>query len=231
MDFRARVSSFLGCVCASTALCVSAAEPPPQPSATDAAPPLSLPAQAPEAKIWEEGVGEGFRAGTQTIGLTAGASYGLLIFGSEERHHLALGNISYGRMLGDVKGKDHWYRGNWEVRGELSGGAQFHPRTRAVFGLTAHIRYHFATGKRWVPFVDAGAGMAATDIGEPDLGGWFQFRLSGGAGINWFIKDNLAISFEGRYMHFSSKTVFGDINEPNLGLNTAVGLLGVNWFF
>jgi hypothetical protein len=78
-------------------------------------------------------------------------------------------------MWGGVKGKDHWYRGNWEVRGELFGGAQFSPENDWLVGLTPHLRYNFATGTRWIPFIDAGSGVMATSIGLPDLSGTLQF--------------------------------------------------------
>jgi lipid A 3-O-deacylase len=206
---------------------VCTAEPLSQPSSANSEPQPQLILQLPETSIWQHGVGEGFRAKTQTIGLGVGGSYGLLILGSKERHELALISISYGYMLGGVQGTTHWYRGNWEVRAELFSGAQFYPDTGWVLGLTPHLRYNFATGTRWIPFIDIGAGATATDIRGPDLGGPFEFNLQGGAGLSWFVKDNMTISLEGRYMHFSSAHIY----EPNLGLNTAMGFLGVNWFF
>ena len=155
------------------------------------------------------------------MGLSVGASYGVLILGSRERHELASCGISYGHMLGGVKGTNHWYRGNWEFRAELFGGAQFRPDTRWVLGLTPHLRYSFATGTRWIPFVDIGAGVGMTSIREPDLGGPFQFNLQGGTGIDWFVKDNLAVSLEARYLHISSAHIY----NPNLGVNTVIGLV------
>ena len=128
----------------------------------------------PESKqrdIWQNGIGEGFRSTTQSIGVSSGATYGLAAFGGREAHHLALISLSYGHMLGHVCGEGHWYRGNWELRGEIFTGAQFSPDTEWLVGLTPHLRYHFATGTRWIPFVDGGAGVTATGIGPPDLSG------------------------------------------------------------
>ena len=116
--------------------------------------------------IWCSGVGEGFRAGTQVLDLTAGVAYGVLMFGGEERHHLSLISVSYGQMIGDVKGTDKWYRGNWELRVELFGGTQINSETCALFGVTPHLRYNFATGTRFVPYVDIGAGVILTGIHE-----------------------------------------------------------------
>ena len=127
--------------------------------------------------IWITGVGEGFRSRTQTLGVNAGIGYGVLIFGGGERHHLSLLSVSYGRMIGSVKGADSWYRGNLELRAEILGGVQFNSETSWLIGLTPHVRYHFATGTPWVPYVDFGVGITSTGIRAPDLGGSFEFNL------------------------------------------------------
>ena len=54
--------------------------------------------------IFLSGVGEGFRTGTKVVGLSLGVTKGLEILGSEVRHDLALVSVSYGRMIGKVKG-------------------------------------------------------------------------------------------------------------------------------
>ncbi len=177
--------------------------------------------------IWEHGVGEGFRSKTQSFTVSAGATYGLDAFGSRQHHHLAMGSLTYGHMLGPVLGEGHWYRGNPEFRLELFSGAQCNPDTRWFVGLTPHLRYNFATGTRWLPFVDGGAGVTATSIGPPDLSGTFEFNLQAGTGILCFLKDNVALSLESRYVHWSC----AGIHKPNLGLNGVTGLLGLTYFF
>ncbi len=177
--------------------------------------------------IWEKRVGEGFRADTQSIGLSAGATYGFAAFGSREAHDLALVSLTYGHMLGHVWGEDHRYRGNMEFRLELFTGAQFSPRSEWLVGLTPHLRYNFATGTRWIPFLDGGAGVTATGIGPPDLSGTFEFNLQAGGGVQWFLKENVALSLEARYVHWSC----AGISKPNLGLNGVTGMLGLTFFF
>jgi len=177
--------------------------------------------------IWENGVGEGFRSKTQSLTVSAGATYGFASFGSREQHHLAMSSLTYGHMLGHVVGEGHWWHGNPEFRLELFSGAQFDPDTRWFVGLTPHLRYNFATATRWVPFVDAGAGVTATSIGPPDLSGTFEFNLQAGTGIMWFLRDNLALSVEARYVHWSC----AGLHKPNQGLNGVTGLLGITYFF
>lgn len=180
-----------------------------------------------QSSIWENGVGDGFRPTTQSLSLSARATGGVEIFGSRQAHDLALISLAYGHMLGPVRGEDRWYRGNAEFHLELFTGSQFSPNNEWLVGLTPHLRYHFATGTRWVPFVDAGMGVTATGIGPPDLSGTFEFNLQAGGGVQWFIMDNIALTLETHYVHLSC----AGINKPNLGLNGFAGMLGVSVFF
>jgi hypothetical protein len=177
--------------------------------------------------IWENGVGNGFRSTAQSLEVDFGATYGVKAFGSRQAHDLALASLSYGHMLGPVLGEGHWYQGNPELRLEAFTGAQFNPNSQWLVGLTPHLRYNFMTGTRYVPFFDAGAGVTATGIGAPDLSGTFEFNLQPGTGIEWFIRDNVALSVEARYVHWSC----AGMNHPNLGLNGVTGMLGLAYFF
>jgi hypothetical protein len=202
------------------------AEEHPDVMSTNSAPQLSLSSES-ATRIWEKGVGEGFQPDAQSITVSAGANYGIAMLGGKEAHHLAIASITYDHMLGHVVGEGHWYRGNPEFRLELFGGVEFSPSTEWFVGLTPHLRYNFATGSRWIPFVDLGAGVSATSIGPPDLSGTFEFNLQPGIGTLWFVKDTMALSFEARYLHMSC----AGIHKPNLGLNGVAGLLGIKIFF
>ena len=161
------------------------------------------------------------------MSVALGAGDGVQIFGGRQSHDLALISLSYGKMISPVVGEGHWYRGNWELRGELFSGAQFSPSAESLVGLTPHLRYNFATGSRWIPYADIGAGVSATSIGPPDLSGTFEFNLQAATGVQWFIRDNFALGLEARYLHMSC----AGIHPPNLGLNTVNGMLSVTWFF
>ena len=133
-------------------------------------------------------------------------------------------------MLGHVIGEGHWYRGNFEGRLELFGGAQFRPGDDAdgwLVGLTPHLRYNFATGSRWIPFLDVGAGVTATGISQPDLSGTFEFNLQASTGVRWFLRDDLVLTGDVRYMHLS----WAGIHQPNLGINNVAFFIGMTWFF
>jgi hypothetical protein len=213
-------------VLAMSGICLRAAEPPPGPPAGSK--PGELLGEEPAAnEIWQGAVGEGFERAAQSLSVEAGGSYGLAAFGSRQRHDLALTSLAYGHMLSRVKGQGHWYRGNWEWRAELFGGAQYSPADEWIVGLTPHLRYNFATGTRVVPFVDGGAGFTGTGIREPDLSNVFEFNLQGGLGVHWFLKDKVALTLEVCYMHLSC----AGISSPNLGVNGVLGTVGLSRFF
>jgi lipid A 3-O-deacylase len=212
---------------ASIASVTGAAEVPGQPPSVTTNSVVLPELSASRSTIWEDGVGQGFRSTTHTFSVEAGVGVGMAAFGSTQAHDLALASLSYGHMWGPVLGKDHWYRGNFEYRIELFGGAQYSPSSDWLVGLTPHLRYNFATGSRWIPFVDGGAGVTATSISHPDLGGTFEFNLQPGIGMHWFVRDNLALTGEVKYMHMSC----AGIDKPNLGLNDVIGWIGLTWFF
>ena len=94
-------------------------------------------------------------------------------------------------------------------------------------GLTPHLRYSFATGTRWIQLFDIGAGVTATGIGPPDLSGTFEFNLQAATGIQRLLGENIALTLETGYMHWSCAR----IHKPNLGLNGVTGMLGLTFFF
>src|SRR5215472_917231 len=190
----------------------------------------SMPVEPPKSTVWQGGVGEGFLPTAENFSLESGIGLGVAAFGSREAHDLALLSFTYGHMLGHVKGEGHWYRGNFEGRLELLGGMQFHPDVDTdgwLIGLTPHLRYNFATGSRWIPFLDGGAGVTATGIGPPDLSGTFEFNLQAGGGVHWFLKENLALTSDVRFLHISC----AGIHQPNLGANNVAFMVGLTWFF
>ena len=199
----------------------------PDPAATNSTSlPVGTPV-SPAAGIWQGEAGEGFKSSVQTFSFAAGATAGFQAFGGQQDHDLALVSLSYGHMVGPVMGEDHWYRGNWEIRGELFGGQQFSSSSDWIVGVTPHLRYDLATGTRWIPYVDGGAGVTATGIGPPDLSGIFEFNLQANAGVHWFLRDNLALTLQVGYLHVSC----AGIHYPNQGLNCTTGMVGLTWFF
>jgi lipid A 3-O-deacylase len=189
---------------------------------------LTLEAKFDQSGIWAgDSIGTGFHFGRQEFGLSVGGGFAGHEFGGVVPHDLVLGRIYYGLMVSDVVGKGWFYQGNWEILAEFFGGGQTRPENGYVVGLAPLLRYNFATGTRLMPFVDAGAGVTATDIGHPDLGSVFEFNLQCGIGINYFWCENSALAFQYRLIHFSN----AGIKRPNLGVNENMFYLGMSWFF
>jgi len=134
-----------------------------------------------------------FGRGAQILGVNAGATHGMKIFGSKERHRLFLGLISYGRIMRDGR---RWLRGNIELCGELLGGSQFHPENDKLIGLAGHVRYNFVNALPLVPYMDVGAEATLTEIREPDLGGAFEFNLQAVAGLDYWFGQSTAMGLE-----------------------------------
>ena len=211
---------------ASGAIKSTGAEAQSQSTATNSIAAVGSELEVPKSTIWQQGVGEGFRSSVKTFSIEPGVALGVKIFGGSQYHDLALISLSYGHMLGPVIGEGHWYCGNPELRLELFAGGEYSPETESFVGLTPHLRYNFATGTHWIPFFDLGAGVSATSIGPPDLSGTFEFNLQLGGGVHWFLRDNLALTSEVKYLHMSC----AGIHPPNLGLNSVALMIGVTWF-
>ncbi|HZQ45577.1 MAG TPA: acyloxyacyl hydrolase [Verrucomicrobiae bacterium] len=189
---------------------------------------LNLRASPQPEPIWKNGIGEGFIKGTRELDLSVVGAFGITSLGiGSNNHNLIMAAVHYGWMFDDVWAENCWFRGNWEALVEGFGGAQYHPRTKYVAGITTIIRYNFATGTRWIPFISAGVGPSVTDIGSPDLSTTFEFNLQAGVGLHYFLRDNAAITAEARYLHFSN----AGLGQPNEGVNTISYLVGFSWFF
>lgn len=174
--------------------------------------------------IWHNDVpGAGFRAGVQHIGLSL--ANGFSATGRE--HDLAMAMFRYGRVMTDVVGADHFYRGNVELGAELFAGGQYSPEAAYIIGSAATVRYDFATGTRWVPFVEAGFGFAATDIKGDDLSTNYEFKSEGGVGVHYFWRKNLSAFFDYQFFHLSN----GGFHKPNRGTNINLFSLGLAIFF
>jgi lipid A 3-O-deacylase PagL len=65
------------------------------------------------------------------------------------------------------------------------------------------------------------------DIGRPDLGQPFEFNVQMGMGMHYFFRDNTAVTFQHRWLHFSD----GGTSDVNKGVNTQMFEGGLTWFF
>jgi hypothetical protein len=177
--------------------------------------------------MWEGDIGSGLHAGTLEAGMSLGAGLGHKILLSETQHDLALANFHFGWVFSKLMAKDRWYRGNWEVLGEVFQGAQFDPNISYVIGGAAILRYNFCTHSRWMPFFDGGGGAAATSIRNTDLSTTFEYNLQAGVGTHYFVRKDFAVTAQYRFLHLSN----AGLAAPNLGVNTSMFYIGASWFF
>jgi lipid A 3-O-deacylase len=183
--------------------------------------------EKPAGSLWNDDERGGFRKGASEATLSGAAGFSLPVFGSTKHHGWALGVVDYGLIVSDVVAKDHWYRGNFEVLGDLFGGFQFHPEHAFIVGAAPMLRYNFATGTRIVPFFGLGAGVVATDIRDGDLSTTFEFNLQCGPGVHLFLSEKIAATIQYRFIHLSN----AGIDIPNLGVNSNTFMLGLSCFF
>src|SRR5205823_14061440 len=144
-----------------------------------------------------------------------------------ERHDLSLASVRFGWMLSRQGDPDRWRRGHLELIGELWGGVQSNGRRRTLVGLTPLLRYNFAAGGRWVPFVEGGVGIAYTNLAGRDLSDGFQFNPQAGVGTHYFLREDLALTLQYRWFHLSN----AGLNRPNSGLNSQMVFAGVSRFY
>jgi hypothetical protein len=161
------------------------------------------------------------------IGFTLGAGFGVKAMGSAQAHGLTDASIHVGKLLASDSPTQWALLRRLELAGELWTGAQYHPDTAYLVGFTPVARYHFLPGSRLAPFVDAGAGVTGTDIRHPDLSTTFEFNLQTGGGVQWFWRENAALTLQARYVHLSN----AGIDSPNNGVNTFLFSSGLTWFF
>ena len=92
------------------------------------------------------------------------------------------------------------------------------------FGITPiGLKLEYDAGQQVVPFLIAGTGVMYTGLGGYQLSGPFEFASFGGAGINLFLTQELALSFSWRWRHISN----AGIEDPNRGLDTQFVLIGL----
>jgi hypothetical protein len=95
------------------------------------------------------------------------------------------------------------------------------------FGITPiGLKLEYDAGQQVVPYIIGGTGVMYTGLGGYRLSGPFEFASFGGAGIELFLTDTLAMSFSWRIRHISN----AGIKDPNPGLNTQFVMLGFDWF-
>jgi opacity protein-like surface antigen len=176
----------------------------------------------------EESFVRRFSYGEFEVAVTSGALFSPLYVSTRRPSiYYTESAIQLGYMVSDVH-SHNFLRGNFELTGELFGGAIFRDHGNYVSGCTVWFRRNFVRdGWRLVPYAQIGVGLTFTDADRILLGQTFNFNLDAGIGTRYFISRNVSINVEYRYQHISN----ANQARHNLGINGQGGILGVSFFF
>ena len=136
-------------------------------------------------------------------------------------------HLRWGRVLTTARGPG-LLRGNLEYAVEVV-PAFVIAQSTTVFGagLTPLLlQYNFSGGRRFVPFIQAGAGMLFTTRKVPEDTSQFNFTPQGGIGAYWFRRPRSAVVFGVRYHHISNASTA----ERNPGHNAIYIYSGISWW-
>jgi opacity protein-like surface antigen len=167
--------------------------------------------------------------GTQEVGLTAGYmfSHRLTELHTTKQHGPAV-MPSWMMTLTDPVG-DSWYRGQVSLGAEMVYLEFREPIVTHGIGFTPRIKYTFVALGRLRPYAEFTGGPFWTDLGGKidEQANEFNFVLTGGVGVSWFLTPQLAANAGYRFHHISNAgTAF-----PNLGLNASLPFCGFSFYF
>ena len=167
--------------------------------------------------------------GTQEVRLTAGYmfSHRLTHLHTTKQHGPAL-MPSWMMTITDPIG-DSWYRGQVSLGAEMVYLEFREPLLTHGVGFTPRIKYTFVALGRFRPYVEFAGGPFWTDLGGRirEEANQFNFVLTGGVGVSWFVTPQLAFNAGYRFHHISNAgTAF-----PNLGLNASLPFGGFSFYF
>jgi lipid A 3-O-deacylase len=167
--------------------------------------------------------------GTQEVGLTAGYmfSHRLTELHKTKQHGPAL-MPSWMMTLTDPIG-DSWYRGQVSIGAEMVYLEFREPILTHGVGFTPRIKYTFVALGRLRPYAEFAGGPFWTDLGGniPEEATEFNFVLTGGLGVSWFITPQTALNAGYRFHHISN----AGTRYPNLGLNSSLPFAGFSFYF
>ena len=88
------------------------------------------------------------------------------------------------------------------------------------------LTYHFDLGYRLSPYIEGGLGILYHDFTGYHLGGGLNFTEMAGAGLTYFLEENLSINIGYRFRHSSNASLY----DENKGLNAHSFLGGFSYF-
>ena len=167
--------------------------------------------------------------GTQEVGLTAGY---ILPHRLTQDHTTKQEGVafmpSWMMTITDPVGNS-WYRGQVSLGAEMVYIQFQEPYLTHGVGFAPKIKYTFVALDRIRPYTEFAGGPFWSDLtGKiPEESGQFNFILSGGFGVSYFLTDQAALNVGYRFQHISN----GGTSYPNIGLNASLPFGGFSYFF
>ena len=167
--------------------------------------------------------------GTQEVGLTAGymLPHRLTADHTTKQQGPAL-MPSWMMTLTDPVG-DGWNRGQVSIGAEVVYIQFREPILTHGIGFTPKIKYTFVALDQIRPYVEFAGGPFWTDLGGkvPEESARFNFVLTAGFGLSWFITPQTSLNVGYRFHHISN----AGTRYPNLGLNASLPFGGFSFYF
>jgi hypothetical protein len=167
--------------------------------------------------------------GTQEVGLSAGylLPHRLTVDHTTKQQGPAL-MPSWMMTLTDPVGES-WYQGQVSIGAEMVYIQFQEPILTHGIGFTPKIKYTFVVFDRLRPYVEFAGGPFWTDLGGriPEESTQFNFIVTGGVGVSWFITEQTAFNVGYRFHHISN----AGTHYPNLGLNASLPFGGFSFYY
>ncbi len=167
--------------------------------------------------------------GTQEVGLTAGylLPHRLTTDHTTKQQGPAL-MPSWMITLTEPVGNG-WYRGQVSLGAEMVYLQFREPLLTHGIGVTPKVKYTFVAHGRLRPYVEFAGGPFWTDLGGriPEESSQFNFVLTAGVGLSFFITPQSAVNVGYRFHHISN----AGTQYPNLGLNASLPFAGFSFYF
>lgn len=122
-----------------------------------------------------------------------------------------------------------WYRGQVSIGAEVVYIQFREPVLTHGIGFTPKIKYTFVALDQVRPYVEFAGGPFWTDLGGriPEESSQFNFVLTAGFGVSWFITPQTSLNVGYRFHHISN----AGTRYPNLGLNASLPFGGFSFYF
>ena len=141
-------------------------------------------------------------------------------------------NLRFGWMIHSPSQTNSFWRGNWEVIGEVTNSFIYKGFGNYIGGITGLLRYNFVQpGWRFIPYVQGGVGIVYTDAykdkTQQAIGQAIELTPQCSLGLRYLINKNWSLDGEAMFHHISNT----GLAKRNRSINAVGGFVGVTYFF